>query len=290
MREDRGAGQTVGEEPSYVLCSMWSTFAKCDCRKCSQRVSGSHQLLCSGTEGAYPLFSCYAEVSHLKNCMDLTLKSWSETRWESCLNSIEPLCFHADKAAWNGCFTSGQRGGQRSVSETQGPVSWKERNRIPFPNMHCCLFWHFVCKINITSKHSQSVNMQQDVVVSLIDKRASLVNYRTIGCRDARTTAKELCETMNLFCWSTASTKIHFADEAANEQVAGAMKKLETAFISVVMNDGIQSLDDRFQMKSEIHLECSWTSIILMTPPLETKVTTWGNTHVVMHLTLMGES
>lgn len=48
------------------------------------------------------------------------------------------------------------------------------------------------------------------------------------------------------------STKRQFGYEAADEPVADAMKRLETAFFNVVVDCGIQSLEDRFKSLGEV--------------------------------------
>jgi len=99
--------------------------------------------------------------------------------------------------------------------------------------------------------------MQLDVAVSLLDKtKASLVTYRATGFTDAQATAKELCENMNVEAVlkekRLRSKKRHFAYEAADEAVADAMTRLETGFFNVVMDCGIQSLEDRFKSLGEV--------------------------------------
>lgn len=75
--------------------------------------------------------------------------------------------------------------------------------------------------------------MQLDIAVNLINKtKASLKTYRPTGFVDAQTTAKELCENMNVEAVlkekRLRSTKKHFTYEAADEVVITAMKRLET--------------------------------------------------------------
>lgn len=63
----------------------------------------------------------------------------------------------------------------------------------------CCVVWYgIVSRINIISKLLQSVNMQLDVAVSLIQKsKDNVISYRTTGFNDAQVSAKEIYEQMN---------------------------------------------------------------------------------------------
>ena len=122
----------------------------------------------------------------------------------------------------------------------------------------CCVVWYdILSKINTTSKLLQSVDMQLDIAVNLIQKsKDNLVSYRTNGFNDAQITAKEICEQMHteavLKEKRLRSTKRHFAYEAANEPIQNAMKKLEVTSFNVVVDCGIQSLEDRFQSLGEV--------------------------------------
>ena len=89
----------------------------------------------------------------------------------------------------------------------------------------CYVVWYdILSKINTTSKLLQSVNMQLDVTVNLIQKsKDNLVSYRTTGFNDAQVSAKEIFEQMNteavLKEKRLRSTKRHFAYEAADEPI-----------------------------------------------------------------------
>lgn len=50
---------------------------------------------CGNVEKVYKLFS--GSPQRWAILRNITHKSWSETRWESRINSLEPLCYQADK-------------------------------------------------------------------------------------------------------------------------------------------------------------------------------------------------
>lgn len=116
----------------------------------------------------------------------------------------------------------------------------------------CTVVWFdILSKINITSKLLQSPKMQLDVAVDLIDKtKTSLKQYRFTGFSDAQTTAREVCENMNVEAElkqkRLRNTKKQFSYEARDETVTDALKRMEMTFFNVVVDTAIQSLEDRF--------------------------------------------
>lgn len=110
----------------------------------------------------------------LKEHVDLTLKSWSETRWESRVNSIEPLCYQPDRVreALIEVREKGNDPGVRIEDQSLAEEIGSFRFQI------CTVVWYdILSNINTTSKLLQSVNMQLDVAVSLIDKtKAHLIH------------------------------------------------------------------------------------------------------------------
>lgn len=164
--------------------------------------------------------------------MNITLKSWSETRWESRLKSIEPLHYQAQAV----------REALIEVREkTTDPTVKVEAHSLAeeigsFRFQICCVVWYdILSQINITSKLLQSPNMQFDVAVGLIKKnKEHLTSYRATGFKDAQISAKEICEQMNteavLKQKRLRTTKRHFAYETSDEPQADAMKRLEVSF------------------------------------------------------------
>lgn len=64
----------------------------------------------------------------------------------------------------------------------------------------CTAIWYdILSKIQYVSKLMQSPSMQLDVAVDLLKKtKDSLTSYRNTGFSDAQTTAKKMCEEMNV--------------------------------------------------------------------------------------------
>uniref|UniRef100_A0A8C1J990 TTF-type domain-containing protein n=1 Tax=Cyprinus carpio TaxID=7962 RepID=A0A8C1J990_CYPCA len=110
------------------------------------------------------LYTLFAAASQrwaiLKDHVDLTVKAWSETRWESRINSIEPLRYHTVKV----------REALLEVREkTNDPMIRIEAQSLAeeigsFRFQICTVVWYdILSKINTVSKLLQSVNMQLDI-------------------------------------------------------------------------------------------------------------------------------
>lgn len=205
-------------------------------------------------EKLYKLFSGSPQRwAILHKYVDVTLKSWSETRWESLVNSIEPLRYQAGNV--REALLEVREQANDSIVKVEAHSLAEEIGSFRF--QICCVVWYdILSRINTTSQLLQSTNMQLDVAVGLIKKnKDNLVNYRATGFKDAQVSAKEICEQMDteavLKEKRLRSTKMHFAYEAADEPQIDAMKRLEVSFFNTVVDCSIQSLEDRFQSLGE---------------------------------------
>lgn len=122
----------------------------------------------------------------------------------------------------------------------------------------CSVVWFdILTSINQVNKLLQSSSMQIDIAVKLIEHaKTFLSDYRQTGFADAQSTAKELCEALNiepeLKEKRLRSTKGQFAYEAPDEPMNDAMKKLEVTFFNTVVDSALTSLQDRFEMFTEV--------------------------------------
>ena len=111
--------------------------------------------------------------------------------------------------------------------------------------------------INQVNKLLQSSSMQIDIAVKLIESaKTSLSEYRQTGFADAQSTAKELCEALNIEPElrenRLRSTKRQFGCEAVDEPMNDALKKLEVTVFNSVVDSALRSLQDRFETFTEV--------------------------------------
>lgn len=206
-------------------------------------------------EKMYKLFSGSTQRwAILQKYARITLKSWSDTRWESRINCIEPLRYQADKV--REALLEVRENANIPVVEVEAHSLAEEVGSFRF-QICCVVCYDILSRIKTTGKLLQSVNMQLDVAVSLVQKsKDDLLTYRTTGFSDAQVSAKEICEQMNakpvLKEKRLRSTKRYFAYEAPDEPIGNAMKRLEVSFFNVVVSCGIQSSEDRFQSLGQV--------------------------------------
>ncbi|QQP39921.1 Uncharacterized protein FKW44_013792, partial [Caligus rogercresseyi] len=205
------------------------------------------------------LFKLFSASTHrwdvLLKYVKITLKSWAETRWESRIKSIEAVRYQAGQV----------REALLEVRETTAdPVVRVEAQSLAeeigsYRFCICTVIWYdILSKIQYVSKLMQSPSMQFDVAVDLLKKtRDSLTSYRNTGFSDAQTTAKEMCEEMNVEAKlkqkRLRTTKKHFSYDSPDEHIHDALRKMETTFFNMVMDTAISSLDERFQNLGEVN-------------------------------------
>lgn len=97
MQAPRSTSQTAPKKSQSHVHPMWSTYSKpCHCRCC--------QIFkrCSWVFWAYAkLFTFFSagtqRWSVLKKRVNITVKSWSDTRWESRLQSVHAIRYQASE-------------------------------------------------------------------------------------------------------------------------------------------------------------------------------------------------
>lgn len=172
--------------------------------------------------------------ANLKDHVTVTLKSWSETQWESLVNSIEAVWYQAPNI----------RDALLEVTDALTKIEAQAlAEEVGLYHLQICkvVWYDFLHQVNHVSKLLQSAIIQLDLAVDLLMKaKTSLTSYRDTGFAAAQASAKDIFEDMNVEPmlkekW-LRSTKRHFAYEAPDEPFSDAMKKLETTFFTVVVD------------------------------------------------------
>lgn len=190
----------------------------------------------------------------LNKHLAITLKSWSDVRWESRLQSVTAVRNQV-KEVRNALLEVRQAANDPTV-KVEAQALAEEVGSFRF--LICCVVWCEILKTtNQVNLLLQSASMQLDVAVQLIDRaKTTLSTYRNSGFSEAVSTAKALCETMNiepeLKEKRLRSTKRHFAYEAADEPLTDALKRLEVEFFNAVVDSALVSLEERFETLNHV--------------------------------------
>ncbi|XP_064109591.1 uncharacterized protein LOC135217555 [Macrobrachium nipponense] len=138
----------------------------------------------------------WREVVDPKKHVDTTLKSWADTRWESRINSVEVVRFQAAKVR------DALLEVRASTADPAIKIEAQDLSREvgSYRFSICTVVWYDILrKVQTVNKLLQSQCMHLDVAVDILKKAETfLVSYRDTGFADAQTSAKEICEEMNV--------------------------------------------------------------------------------------------
>ena len=203
----------------------------------------------------FTLFSASTQRwSILKRHVTTTLKSWSDTSWESRISSVEAVRYQA--AEVRDALIEVRDNATDPTIKIEAQSLAEEVGSYRFSI--CTVVWHdILTNIKHVSKLLQSETMQMDVAVDLLRKtEASLVGYRDSGFALAQVCAKEMCEKMNVEAVlkqkRIRKTKRQFSYEIPDQEMTDALRKMEVSFFNVVVDVSIVSLQERFQALGEV--------------------------------------
>ncbi|XP_076037228.1 zinc finger MYM-type protein 1-like [Oratosquilla oratoria] len=241
----------------FVPCGAHTVnLVVCDAAKSSSDATGYFGYL----QKLFNLFSASTQRwSTLKKHVDITLKSWADTRWESRINSVEVVRFQAAKVREALLEVRASTADPAIKIEVQALVEEVGSYRF---SIRTVVWYDILRKVQTVNKLLQSQCMHLDVVVDILKKdETSHVNYRDTGFADAQTSAKDVCEEMNVEAAlkqkRLRTTKRQFSYEAFDEPITDALKKMEFSFFNVVVDVAIESLRERTGMMSDHNLKFS---------------------------------
>ena len=197
----------------------------------------------------YSLFSASTQRwAVLKKHVSITLKMWSETRWESKIKSVEPMRYQG--AAVREALIEVRDHTKDPAIKAEAQSLSEEVGSYRF-NICTVVWYDILSAIQQVSKLMQSPTMHVDLAVSLLKKtERSLNDYRASGFVTAQMAAKDMCEDMNVEAVlkqkRLRSTKRHFSYETHDEPLTDALRKLEITFFNVVVDAATTSIKERF--------------------------------------------
>ncbi|XP_023696748.2 52 kDa repressor of the inhibitor of the protein kinase-like isoform X1 [Paramormyrops kingsleyae] len=203
----------------------------------------------------YLLFSASTQRwAILAKHVTITLKMWSETRWENRVEALKPLRYEM----------SGVREALLEVrGQTKDPVIKVEAQFLAeevgsFRFLLCTVIWYDILnEIQHLNKVLQSETMQVSVAVNLLNHaEVALQNYRATGFVAAQSSAKDMCEEMNveevLTLKRLRSTDRLSSYESPDEPEHDALKNLEVNFFNMVVDSAIFAVKERFQTLGDV--------------------------------------
>ncbi|KAK0131568.1 Zinc finger MYM-type protein 1 [Merluccius polli] len=200
-------------------------------------------------QNLYTLFSASTQRwTILKKHVSITLKMWTETRWESKVKSVVPMRYQGAAVREALIEVRDQTKDPAIKAEAQSLSEEVGSYRFSI----CTVVWYdMLSAIQNASKVMQSPNMDVDLAVSLLKKtERGLQSYRASGFVTAQMAAKDLCEEMNVEAVlkqkRLRSTKRHFSYESHDETITDALKKLEVGFFNVVVDAAMSSIKEKF--------------------------------------------
>lgn len=206
----------------------------------------------------------------LKKHVGITLKMWTGTRWESKVKSAEPLRYQA-AAVREALIEVGDHTKDPIIKvETQSLSEEVGSYRFGI----CTLVWYILSQTHHVSKLMQSPSMQVDVAVNLLNRiEKDLQSYMATDFVTAQMSAKDICEEMNVEAVlqqkRLRSTKHHFSNEASDEPLSDALKKLEVTFFNVVIDAAASAVQERFSTLQNVREKFGELSIFMNLPDKE---------------------
>nr|XP_054594826.1 zinc finger MYM-type protein 1-like isoform X2 [Nothobranchius furzeri]XP_054594921.1 zinc finger MYM-type protein 1-like isoform X2 [Nothobranchius furzeri]XP_054595126.1 zinc finger MYM-type protein 1-like isoform X2 [Nothobranchius furzeri] len=203
----------------------------------------------------YNLFSASTQRwTILKSHVNLTLKMWSDTRWESKIKSIEPFRYEA--AAVREALIKVRETTKEPKTKVEAQSLSEEVGSYRFSI--CTAVWYDILfQIQHVSKLVQSPNMAVDVAVNLLrNTHRSLEQYRETGFKSAQIIARDTCADMNVEVVlkekRLRSTKRHYSYEATDEPISDALKRLEVSFFNVAVDAALSAILERFTTLEDV--------------------------------------
>jgi hypothetical protein len=233
----------------YMPCACHSlNLTLCDmANSCSKAIS-----FFGVVQRVYVLFSTSTKrwSAMLEHVKDLTVKSLSNTRWESRIKSVKAIRYQAPQL----------RSALKALSEDRDTPA-KDRSDAKnlfdilgsFEFILGMVIWHDVLfAVNAVSKKLQSPTMCIDSTLQQIEGMVSYFqNYRNEGFTSSLIIAREIASDMGAKTTfpvkRRASRKKQFDETEYNEAILQAERDFEVNYFLVMVDNAITSLKSRFE-------------------------------------------
>jgi hypothetical protein len=233
----------------YMPCACHSlNLTLCDMAKSCEKAATFFGIV----QRIYILFS--GSTKRWKVLLDhvpgLTLKSLSNTRWESRIKSVQAIRYQTPQL--RSALSHLRQASDISLSDkTDANNVFKALGKFEF--ILGMIIWHDILfAVNIVSKKLQSPSMCIDTTLQQIeDMRKYFNNYRDEGFSSSMTIAKSIASEIGVDASfpvkRKAQRKKHFDENEYSEEILQAEKDFEVNYFLVVVDMANSSLKNRFE-------------------------------------------
>ncbi|KAL4153113.1 hypothetical protein QTP88_000946 [Uroleucon formosanum] len=198
----------------------------------------------------YTLFSALTNRWSIiqKHCKLFTVKQWSDTRWESRLNSVKALRLqfpHIIEALEEVYETANDLMAKSEVNSLLNEIS-------SYEFILSLVIWYDILeKVNIVSKSLQSQNMEISISTKMVyGLLEHLKQYRITGFDSAKNIANKLASEIDIpvifKCCRIRKKKKMFSYEHNDEPILNEEDRFRIDYFLVVINQAIESINKRF--------------------------------------------
>lgn len=183
-----------------------------------------------------------------KHCQIMTVKKWSETRWESRLESVKAIRYQMPEIL--NAFEEISNTSSDSLIRSECKSLENEIGSYEFI-LSIIIWYDILVEVNTISKSLQSPNMDLDILASMLSGLLSFLNnYRNTGFKSAKTTAKDLAEAIGVstdFKKTRIRTKKKiFSYEAQDEPSKNEETIFYQDYFLTIVDQAIVSMNMRF--------------------------------------------
>ncbi|KAF0748928.1 zinc finger MYM-type protein 1-like [Aphis craccivora] len=182
------------------------------------------------------------------HCNLYTVKQWSETRWESRINSVKAIRFQVKNV---------MHALSKILETSDDPITKSEAlsllNEVgSFEFLLSLIIWYeLLTEVNIVSKNFQNPNMQLDVSTNMLKGLiVFLEKYRDNRFEKAMETAKQLAISIEIEPTFNEvryrKKKRCFSYESVDETLQDPQQNFRTQYFLVILDSAIMSMSKRF--------------------------------------------
>ncbi|XP_058218543.1 uncharacterized protein LOC131329452 [Rhododendron vialii] len=187
--------------------------------------------------------------NNLKDVKSLPLKSYSQTRWESRIESIKPIRYHPSKLRDALVDLANDTKESIAQSEAKSLVKHKLEN---FEFLFAMAIWYKLFVVNTVSKFLQSEDMHIDLAIErlkgLIDY---FENYKKVGFVEAMVGATEMANEIGIELEFVEKCiiqrKKQFDQDVSEEVTHSTEESMKVNYFLAIMDKALSSFKDRFQ-------------------------------------------